>query len=429
MNNFTLIRDRFRARSLKYTCFRFVNLFRHYGMTPAMIAQVLDDFVRLLTIRNICPTFPVTAMIVHRHPQIFQRLQDKGVEFAIHGYRHIDYTQISSGEFRTHIEKAIHIFRNNSIHYKGFRFPFLRRTPKHIQCLSEYDFLWDSSEVISWPLPSVFPISDMRRHDYQQIIHTYQVQKSQNILSLPWIFRDILEIPVSVPDDDILSERLGMNVQEMHKIWRQILEETYERGDLFVLQLHPERFLIYRSVLARLLNVACRMETIWIASLSEIARWWKDRYNTVCDVTAGDSGAWKIHSRGPAASRIRLGVCRLKENKSRWTALPSLEYNINTVDKPVIGILPPIKKEMIDFLRQEGYLFEEARKDQAYAMRMAGDSYSVKKKQVIIRKIESVNKPLLKLHYWPDAYQSAISVTGDVDGVDFWDYWTRFYGK
>ncbi|MBN2104210.1 polysaccharide deacetylase family protein [bacterium] len=397
-------------------------------MTPLPFAVNLENFVRFLFARDINPTFPVTAITVHRHPNLFRRLQDQGVEFAIHGYRHIDYTQLTPTEMESHLERAIQIFKDNHIDYHGFRFPFLRRTPECVMRLSKYDFIWDSSEVVSWPLPENIPLTDLRRNDYQQILNTYQVRESRNTFSYPWKNSGLIEIPVSVPDDDILSERLGLNAHWIAKAWIQILQKTHKRGDLFVLQLHPERFAMCRSALAGLLNSAMKMNNVWIAALHEIAQWWKTRIATTCEVIASSSGQWMVHGSELTDSRIQLGLCYFENHQQTWKVLQALPARVKAKDKPVIGIDPPIRKEMIDFLKQEGYLFEEARNDQMYAVKIKGDYCFEKAKNECIRKIQSSSKPLLKLALWPDFYQSALSITGDIDGVDIWDYWMRFYG-
>ena len=51
----------------------------------------------------------------------------------------------------------------------------------------------------------------------------------------------MIDIPVNLPDDEIMVERLQIDEQSQAAIWLAILETTYTRGDLFTVQLHPER--------------------------------------------------------------------------------------------------------------------------------------------------------------------------------------------
>ena len=425
MNTWNLIQERFRARSLKSSFYRFLHLHLRYGMTPYPFQPVLENFVRFMTDYQSVPTFPVTAMTVHRHPDLFKRLQDSGTEFAIHGYRHVDYTQLEPGSMREHIEKAIRIFRETNIHYSGFRFPFLRRNPERSRVLSEFDFSWESSEVISWPIPETVSVDPEREGDYQQILKTYQVVQSENTRALPYPYQGMTEIPVSVPDDDILSERLRFGSGSIRTVWLTMLNRTHRKKEMFVMQIHPERFHLCRPAIASVLDRAVQLQDVWIAPLGEIYQWWTGRMKTKYHISEKTGGEWVVQLNGPANLGLEvLGGGRVTRGKISAGA----SLCVKTGKKPVVGIQPPITKEFIDFLTQEGYLFEEAGRHQEYAVKMNGNQFNKTFPEQFSRMIESTREPVLKLRRWPYPYESVLSVTGDIDGVDIWDYWTRFYG-
>ena len=423
MSSITLFRERLRTRSLVHGAYRLLNIFKNYGFTCDHFCNLLDRYVKFLSHHNVRPTFPVTAFTVHRHPDLFRKLQDSGVEFAIHGYRHMDYTQLEAAIVRSHLEKAIRVFKENRIQYHGFRFPFLRRNPESTKVVSEFDFSWESSEVISWPIPVSPAVDHVRLRDVQKLLHSYHVKSSEELASLPCSFHGCLEIPVSIPDDDLLIERLNAEESCIRTIWFSMLESTVERKEILVLQLHPERFFAFRSVLRDVIYRAQHRRDVWIAPLQDISAWWHERAGHAVDLHR-KSGNWVADPVGNSRIAFETGETKKQPVRREWRAVNGL--CIRSKNKPVIGLRAPVPHEIIDILNQEGYLFENADNDRYNLLINEPD---LKSGESLIRKIEGCDYPLIRKKRWPYPYQSSLSVTGDIDGIDFWDYWTRFYGK
>ena len=423
MSSITLFRERLRTRSLYYGAYRLLNIFKNYGFTRDPFCNLLDRYVKFLSHYNVRPTFPVTAFTVHRHPDLFKKLQDNGVEFAIHGYRHMDYTQLETRIIRSHLDKAVQIFRKNRIQYNGFRFPFLRRNPESTKVVSEFDFNWESSEVISWAIPELPVTSHLRFRDFEKLLHSYQVKSSEEQASLPCSFHGCLEIPVSIPDDDLLIERLNATESCVRTIWLSMLESSIRRNEILVLQLHPERFYMFRSVLRDLIYEARHKRDVWIAPLRDISAWWNERAGYPVDLR-GKSGDWIIEPVRNSRIAFEAGKTENQPDRREWKALNGLR--IKSKNKPVIGLRMPVSHETIDILNQEGYLFESA-DDTRYNLLL--NESDLKSRESLFQKIEGCDYPLIRKKRWPCPFQSSLSVTGDIDGIDFWDYWTRFYGK
>jgi hypothetical protein len=60
----------------------------------------------------------------------------------------------------------------------------------------------------------------------------------------------------------------------MARQWVTMLDATHVRGELLVINLHPERFALCRPALVALLEAA-RAKNVWCARLDEIARGWR----------------------------------------------------------------------------------------------------------------------------------------------------------
>lgn len=62
---------------------------------------------------------------------------DQNVEFVVHGYTHIDYSQLAPQEQLAHLLRAREVFADLGITAVGFRSPYLisRRTDLHTAIL------------------------------------------------------------------------------------------------------------------------------------------------------------------------------------------------------------------------------------------------------------------------------------------------------
>jgi hypothetical protein len=94
--------------------------------------------------------------------------------------------------------------------------------------------------------------------------------------ALPFWVGDLLELPVSFPDDEMLVERLRLrDAATIAQYWIAAFEQCHARGEMFVLQLHPERFPLCAAALERLLAHVAELGTaVWRAGLGDVATWW-----------------------------------------------------------------------------------------------------------------------------------------------------------
>ena len=117
--------------------------------------------------------------------------------------------------------------------------------------------------------------------EVRKILDFYSSECEVDAPSLPRIEDGIVRLPVSLPDDEILIERLAIGrPEELLAYWLEMLEKSYERSELLVLQIHPERFPICKEALAPLLEEV-RKRNVWNATLGEVASWWTERDGAV----------------------------------------------------------------------------------------------------------------------------------------------------
>lgn len=250
---------------------RAATLSRRYGITPARMERRLARLVHVLQEFDCPATFPTTAAALERHAKLFGRLRDERIEFAAHGYSHVDHSALSLAAQRAQFARARRIFTRCGIEGCGFRAPYARANADTFAALRSTGWLYDSSEALAWTI-------GRETEAYRHALKFYGARSASAHPALPRLVNGVVEIPFALPDDEALVERLAASPQEMARIWISMLDETYVRRELLVLNLHPERLPLYEGALVALLEHARRKtERVWFARLDEIARGWLER--------------------------------------------------------------------------------------------------------------------------------------------------------
>jgi len=427
MKMIRFIITRLRMRSIRQIFGRITSILLRYEMSTESFQSILKSFAIFSNHFGIQPTFPVTATVVKRHPVIFQKLQATGVEFAVHGFRHVDYTQLSNYQIQSHYHQAVQIFKDLNLNPSGFRFPFLRRNQTTLKLLADSNIKWDSSDVIAWTFNKPEYTNPLNWKSYLQILETYQVQLIQDLPSLPHEDYGLIEIPVSIPDDDILFERLKVIPATAKLIWLNMLMDVRSRSELLTLQLHPERFPLFKYPLQSVIIKAKQYGDCWIASLGEICKWWieKDQFQATLSqikegefniqFTCSDRGQPMLRQTDPDGNNIWLHCEK--------------QLKIKSEKKPIVGIPQSCPENLKKFLADEQIIFEitKCSKSTNLYINWQGPFLDIQKR-TLLKKIQNCKYPLIRFSRWPKPYTFCLAITGDIDGIDLWDYWSRFHG-
>ena len=174
------------AKGAGKTIKRFLMIARAYGITPKRMEHNLNLFEGILTKYSCSATFPITAVVLEKHEKMVQGLQKKGLEFAIHGLVHRDYSMLTLSEQEDQIQKAVKIFRDANINVHGFRGPYFGCDKNTLMVLNNANLLYDSDETVLW-----------------DVIEDESVEKHRNslnkIFSFPlliFFFQNLSNIPI-----------------------------------------------------------------------------------------------------------------------------------------------------------------------------------------------------------------------------------------
>lgn len=236
-----------------------------YGFTAEKIRKRLQYMVETLRSVNCSPTIGVTAENLDRHPRILSDLT--GLDLIVHGYEHVGYGGLTDEQQARDLDRACLAFSTLGLDANGFRAPYLNANSATFRLLRERGFAFDSS------LPHLaLPIQSESR---QLFLRPAEARYGElaNTPQMPYLEADLVEVPVSLPDDELLVDALGYrNPETIGRIFSSMLTDVVNRSSALVLQIHPERFNLcaaaIREVLARATDLGG-----WIANLTELAEW------------------------------------------------------------------------------------------------------------------------------------------------------------
>jgi hypothetical protein len=278
---------------------------------------------------------------------------------------------------------------------------------------------------------------------YERAIAFYDPWHASERLSLPRLGDHLVEIPVSLPDDEILVDRLsGKGSSSIEQTWQDILSQTYQRGEIFTLQLHPERIAICVDALSLLLDKArTLLPAVWIARMDEIAAWWHARGATTVGIEETGDGAWHISVAGPPGTTMLIRDAEVAEATEPWAGdyrrvFPAplndaqrMTCTVRAICRPFVGVAPTCPSELIRFLEQQGYILQVSRNSRSYPVYLDLPRFTPEHERAVTTQIEESTGPLVRLGCWPHGSRSALCITGDIDALTLWDYGLRLLGR
>jgi peptidoglycan/xylan/chitin deacetylase (PgdA/CDA1 family) len=389
----------------------------------------MDKYLEILSSHGIGPTFPISGKVLNDHLDVVRKYYRMGVEFAVHGYHHIDYSNLTYDDSLRDLGEAVRLFKENNIFSSGCRFPYLKYGKECMAALKELSFKWDSSHTILWEVMEESKVNSKKSLNYRNMLDQYNYKPSSRYLSLPKYYDGLLEIPVSLPDDDLL-ERLGIKDNKaVGEIWGGILQQTHSRGEMFTLQLHPERILVFKEALKSMIQSAKESyPRVWISSLGNIYAWWKEKEGFTITLKNEGNSEYQVEAKcSPRATLlVRSKYLAGSEFYSGYSVMKKQRFSIRSNKVPIVGIPKDSSRELVSFLKNEGFIFEMSEEKERYSVYLNNAEDFLEKDEVkTLETIHSSDLPLIRFWRWPGECKSALSITGDIDALSSADFLLR----
>jgi hypothetical protein len=353
---------------------------------------------------------------------------------AIHGYLHTDHSQLTLDEQVDFFQRAIDTFSKCQIPFSGFRAPFLRVNESTSQALSRLHFSYNSSQAVLWDVIDPSGYSEYQIKEYERVHEFYGARRAQTCLALPRSNNGLVEIPITMPDDEGLVERLGITDRKtIGEIWRRILEKIYDRGELFTVSLHPERIFICEGPLSDVVQQAKQLDPpVWIATLKEIAAWWQEKQSFTLDIASPSDGKYVVQTSCSPRSTLLVKNCKTNTPARQWyggwQSIAAGDFVLESPGRPVIGVSQSTAPAAVQFLRSEGYTVETGGPVDRYGLYLDNlEDFTEADEKKLAERVEKTNAPLLRYWRWPDRTRCCLCVTGDIDSITLMDFALRIF--
>ncbi len=419
---------------------RLATVFTRFGFTEQQTRRALRTVVATLQEYQAAPTFFIPAVVLGRHPALLAEIAGAGAEIGIHGYVHNDYRTLSGSEQYTQTEKAITVFKKTHTAFQGFRNPYLGWTEESLEVFAQLGFTYDSNDAVFHDVVDLNTFSPLLQSGYQKSLALFQAIPCSAYALRPYFSGKILRIPTSIPDDEMLFDRLRVTNAQVGAIWSSVMQRVYDLGGLYTLNLHPERAVLCRPALQALL-AASRGQAlpVWVTSLQEVAAWWKERSQFRWRITAQPADRWLVKAECTArATLVTRNVVVEQQTTTPWfkgdVQVQAQTFTLQATHCPCIGVSPACPQEVDDFLYEQGYAFvccsPQDAHQYAYYLDMPSGLGTTREEQLqnkskLVADIEAVDAPLVYFGCWPDGRRAALSITGDIDSVTVQDFFLR----
>ncbi|MFX0123795.1 MAG: polysaccharide deacetylase family protein [Candidatus Hodarchaeota archaeon] len=231
------------------------------------ICDVLDEYDAKFT-------FPLVASTAQTNPTLVKWLRSSPHEIAVHGYKHVRYPFLSTKQQFLEVKRAIQIFNDLKIPFKGFRAPYNLYSEATMELIEKFGFKWDAGIGF--------------RRDYRNGHQFFKV-----------LLKDGKEssytcIPLCEWSDDRMIDNYRLSSDKMAKILIYYLEKARKANGLVMYDLHPIRIgqNQYIQCLRQLLIHAIKIDA-WIPTISEAVDYWSKYHQwkdsaSVCCLLTGD---------------------------------------------------------------------------------------------------------------------------------------------
>jgi peptidoglycan/xylan/chitin deacetylase (PgdA/CDA1 family) len=406
------------SRGLRNSAARAWQVATRFGVTAARMERRLLAYSDIVGEYGGRPSLPITAVVLERNPQVARRLVDRGVELCVHGLVHTDMSLLPAETQEEHIRRAIGIFKEHGIEFEGFRSPYLKFNRDTLVAVEKTGFKYDSNLPFYWePVESLEHLASEEADGLSRGLRFYRPVKYPAERSLPRYSGDIVEIPVSLPDDEIMLDRMGLPSGRIGDTWMEMAGQALARRELLTIQLHPERVLHLEGALRRVLEFASEGASFWIATMREIAAWWDARMQASLEIVPGEGDEHRVTLSGPE----ELGL-EVREPLSGLSRELSPDGCLRTATRPVIGLPEGAPIGFRRNIRQSGY-FYEITEDKGNVGLYIDHEVEV---DGLERTIAQCPNPLVADTRWPAAKRAALAVTGDIDCLTLGDFLRRF---
>ncbi|HEX6818323.1 MAG TPA: polysaccharide deacetylase family protein [Ktedonobacterales bacterium] len=426
---------------------RLWTVFSRFGFGEERSRRCLDSIVSAVAAHGAAPTFFIPAVVLDRHPTLLAELTQHGCEVGIHGYVHNDYRGLDADTQCAQVRRAMTLFQRAGVPFSGFRNPYLGWTPESPAVFAALGLTYDSNEAVIHEVLDMAALSEQQRDGLARSLVLFQAIPYGAYTLRPHLEQGIVRIPTSIPDDEMLFDRLRLDAATIGGLWSEVMRRVYSAGGIYVLNLHPERGILCRPALDALLATAAQQERpVWITRLDEVAAWWRERrgfHLVVTPDTAATNdhpGRWRVQAQCAQRATLLARHVRVVEGAKAepWygpdTRLTGHQCIVESERCPIVALSVRTADDVAAFLEEHGFPYTRTDPGQAERFALFLDlpdglgstrEEQIAARSALLRQLLELDAPLVYFGCWPDGARSALSITGDIDSLTIQDFFLR----
>jgi hypothetical protein len=209
-------------------------------------------------------------------PDVVDELTARGFEVGVHGLYH-DGRDLASAEL---LAERLPAMREHARAWGavGFRSPATHRQ-------------WELMPMLGFDYDTSYPDTD-----------PFEPQSGGCCTWLPYFNRDLVELPITLPQDHTLFAILR---REDERAWVEKAAAIRDRGGMALIITHPDYMLERRflDVYARFLAAFGDDPSLWRVLPRDVSAWWRRRAESRI-VPAGDG--WRVEGAAAAEATVAL---------------------------------------------------------------------------------------------------------------------------
>src|SRR5260370_2969834 len=121
------------------------------------------------------------------------------------------------------------VMKKIKVHYQGFRNPYLGRTEESLDVYASLGFNYESNIAVLHDVVDLKAFSPLLQSGFAKSLKLFQAIPCSAYVLRPHFERDLLRIPTSIPDDEMLFDRLRItDPQERGLIWSKVMPRVYD---------------------------------------------------------------------------------------------------------------------------------------------------------------------------------------------------------
>ncbi|MFO0981116.1 MAG: hypothetical protein U1E76_05080 [Planctomycetota bacterium] len=396
-----------RRRKLRH---RLRNLMGRMGVRAKRLEERIDAALEVLSRYGIVPTIAVAVPPFADQKHLLRFLQGRGAEIAL----------LTTGPEQLQSAAALEALKERGVTCRGLRARELRPDQEAAALATEHHLDYASTSAYVWPVMEDGMLSTIG-----------PMQHSSPFTSpvLPRLRGDLVEVPVSLPDDGLSETQLASGSEILERRFASILERVRDRGELFVVRLTQRNLQHSVPALERLLAMARHgTPPVWIAPLGEVARWWQRKAHARARLEKTEHG-YQVRLESPPEARL-LGNRQAMTGRATgaiypddWIEVDGGMIEIACQKVPIIALGARTGSQFRAFLEGEGFLFEDETAPGTHAIHFNDpDPFGAALEFKALAHIQCIAAPLVRLARWPHGFGAALSVTIELDSVHIADF-------